>query len=69
MKSLLPAIGLVISLFTACNNRVSEEELRDSLKVVRAADSMLKLKAATDTLAKDGTIKDSAEVDGSLMRH
>jgi hypothetical protein len=65
---LLSAIGLVISIFTACNNRVSEEDRRDSLKVIRAADSMLKLEAGTDTLAKDGTIKDSAEVKDSLLR-
>jgi len=40
--------------------------LRDSLEVVRAADSMLKLEVVRETLETDGIIGDSAEVKDSL---
>jgi hypothetical protein len=51
MKGLLPVI--IFSVLSACNNTGSKEDLKDSIEVIRAADSMLKLDAARDTFDKD----------------
>lgn len=61
------AILAVVLASQACGNQVSEEDLKDSIEVIRAADSMLKIDAARDTLPKDGTIKDSSSVGDSLQ--